>query len=310
MPPAIEIRGLTKRYGPICAVDNVDLAIEPGQVYALLGPNGAGKTTLIEIMEGYRDRDEGSVSVLGLDPRSQRDALTRRVGIVLQRGAPREGLTPREVLKFTAKLYENAMNVDEALELVGLTEHADRRGNKLSGGQQRRLDLATGVIGNPDLIFLDEPTTGFDASARRQAWQIVEGLTDRGATVLLTTHYLDEAEHLARQIGMIKDGKLIFEGDVNALRREMQTDTRISWTPPASLNLEDLPPAWSDARRGADGRLALPTQTPTQRLRELIEWASARGLGELPELAVERPDLEQMYLELVEDEAEAAEAAQ
>ena len=310
MPPAIEIRGLTKRYGPICAVDNVDLAIEPGQVYALLGPNGAGKTTLIEIMEGYRDRDEGSVSVLGLDPRSQRDALTRRVGIVLQRGAPREGLTPREVLNFTAKLYEHAMNVDEALELVGLTEHADRRGNKLSGGQQRRLDLATGVIGNPDLIFLDEPTTGFDASARRQAWQIVEGLTDRGATVLLTTHYLDEAEHLARQIGMIKDGKLIFEGDVNALRREMQTDTRISWTPPAELALEDLPPAWSDARRGADGRLALPTQTPTQRLRELIEWASARGLGELPELAVERPDLEQMYLELVEDEAEAAEPEQ
>ena len=310
MPPAIEIRGLTKRYGPIRAVDNIDLAIEPGQVYALLGPNGAGKTTLIEIMEGYRDRDEGSVSVLGLDPRSQRDALTRRVGIVLQRGAPREGLTPREVLNFTAKLYEHAMNVDEALELVGLTEHADRRGNKLSGGQQRRLDLATGVIGNPDLIFLDEPTTGFDASARRQAWQIVEGLTARGATVLLTTHYLDEAERLARQIGMIKDGKLIFEGDVNALRREMQTDTRISWTPPAELALEDLPPAWSDARRGADGRLALPTQTPTQRLRELIEWASARGVGELPELAVERPDLEQMYLELVEDEAEVAEAEQ
>lgn len=310
MPPAIEIRGLTKRYGPIRAVDNVDLAIEPGQVYALLGPNGAGKTTLIEIMEGYRDRDEGSVSVLGLDPRSQRDALTRRVGIVLQRGAPREGLTPREVLNFTAKLYEHAMDVDEALELVGLTQHADRRGNKLSGGQQRRLDLATGVIGNPDLIFLDEPTTGFDASARRQAWQIVEGLTDRGATVLLTTHYLDEAEHLARQIGMIKDGKLIFEGDVNALRREMQTDTRISWTPPADLALDDLPPAWSDARRGADGRLALPTQTPTRHLRELIEWASARSLGEPPELAVERPDLEQMYLELVEDEAEPAEAEQ
>ena len=310
MPLAIEIRGLVKRYGAVCAVDGIDLSIEPGQVYALLGPNGAGKTTLIEIMEGYRDRDEGSVAVLGLDPRNQRDALTRRVGIVLQRGAPREGLTPREVLNFTAKLYEHAMNVDEALELVGLTEHADRRGNKLSGGQQRRLDLATGVIGNPDLIFLDEPTTGFDASARRQAWQIVEGLTDRGATVLLTTHYLDEAEHLARQIGMIKDGKLIFEGDVNALRREMQTDTRISWTPPAELALEDLPPAWSDARRGADGRLALPTQTPTQRLRELIEWASARGLGELPELAVERPDLEQMYLELVEDEAEAAEPEQ
>lgn len=310
MPPAIEIRGLTKRYGPIRAVDDIDLTIDSGQVYALLGPNGAGKTTLIEIMEGYRDRDDGSVSVLGLDPRSQRDALTRRVGIVLQRGAPREGLTPREVLNFTAKLYEHAMNVDEALELVGLTEHADRRGNKLSGGQQRRLDLATGVIGNPDLIFLDEPTTGFDASARRQAWQIVEGLTDRGATVLLTTHYLDEAERLARQIGMIKDGKIIFEGDVNALRREMQTDTRISWNPPPDLALDDLPPAWSDARRAPDGALALPTQTPTRHVGELIAWAADRGLHEIPELTVERPDLEQMYLELVDDNEQPAETAQ
>ncbi len=303
-PPAIEIRGLTKHYGAIRAVDGVDLTIEAGQVYALLGPNGAGKTTLIEIMEGYRDRDAGEVAVLGLDPRSQRDALTRRVGIVLQRSTPMEGLTPREMLGFTAKLYERPMNVDEALELVGLSEHADRRGGKLSGGQKRRLDLATSVIGNPDLIFLDEPTTGFDAAARRQAWAVVEGLTARGATVLLTTHYLDEAEHLARQIGMIKDGKIIFEGDVAALRREMQTDTRIAWRPPADLAIDDLPAPWREAQRAGDGQLALPTQTPTRRLRELIDWAESRGLAELPELVVERPDLEQLYLELVEDEAE------
>lgn len=303
MPPAIEIRGLVKRYGSVRAVDGVDLSIEPGQVYALLGPNGAGKTTLIEIMEGYRDRDEGMVAVLGLDPRSQRDALTRRVGIVLQRSTPMEGLTPREMLGFTAKLYEDPMAVDEALELVGLTEHADRRGSKLSGGQKRRLDLATSVIGNPDLIFLDEPTTGFDTAARRQAWNVVRGLTERGATVLLTTHYLDEAEHLARRIGLIKDGKIIFEGDIAGLRREMQTDTRISWAPPAGLALDDLPGAWSGLRIGADGHLALPTQTPTRHLRELLDWAAARGVAELSELTVERPDLEQMYLELVEDEA-------
>ena len=309
MPPAIEVRGLVKRYGEIRAVDGVDLTIESGQVYALLGPNGAGKTTLVEIMEGYRDRDAGEVAVLGLDPGSQRDALTRRVGIVLQRSTPMEGLTPRELLSFTAKLYENPMAVDEALELVGLTEHADRRGSKLSGGQKRRLDLASSVIGNPDLIFLDEPTTGFDAAARRQAWNVVQGLTERGATVLLTTHYLDEAEHLAREIGMIKDGKIIFEGGIAALRREMQTDTRISWLPPAGLELGDLPAAWSELWRAADGHIALPTQTPTRDLRELIAWADERGLAELPELVVERPDLEQMYLELVEDAAADPERA-
>ena len=197
------------------------------------------------------------------------------------------------------------MAVDEALELVGLTEHADRRGSKLSGGQKRRLDLATSVIGNPDLIFLDEPTTGFDTAARRQAWNVVRGLTERGATVLLTTHYLDEAEHLARRIGLIKDGKIIFEGDITGLRRKMQTDTRISWAPPAGLTLDGLPGGWSDLRIGADGRLALPTQTPTRHLRELLDWAAAQGVTELPELTVERPDLEQMYLELVEDKADA-----
>ncbi len=308
MPPAISIKGVTKRYGSVTAVDSVDLEIESGQVYALLGPNGAGKTTLVEILEGYRTRDAGEVSVLGYDPQRQRGELNRHVGIVLQRSTPMEGLTPREMLNFTAKLYDNPMATDEALELVGMTDHADRRGSKLSGGQKRRLDLATSVIGNPDLIFLDEPTTGFDATARRQAWEVVRGLTERGATVILTTHYLDEAEHLSQQIGLIKDGRIIFEGDITGLRREMETETRISWHPPPGLDLSDLFEEWMAVKVGPDGRLALPTQTPTVHLARLIDWARNRGIDELPELQVERPDLEEMYLELV-DGSEALEKA-
>ena len=309
MTSAISIRGVTKRYGAVTAVNGVDLEIESGQVYALLGPNGAGKTTLIEILEGYRERDAGEVSVLGFDPQRQRGELNRHVGIVLQRSTPMEGLTPREMLNFTAKLYDHPMNTDEVLELVGLTEHADRRGSKLSGGQKRRLDLATSVIGNPDLIFLDEPTTGFDVSARRQAWEVVRGLTARGATVILTTHYLDEAEHLAQQIGMIKDGSIVFEGDMTALRREMETDTRISWQPPVGLDLSDLLEEWKFVQVGPDGRLSLPTQEPTRHLARLIDWARNRGIDELPELQVERPDLEEMYLELVDD-SQALESAE
>lgn len=301
MPPAISISGVTKQYGPVTAVDSVDLEIEAGQVYALLGPNGAGKTTLIEILEGYRQRDAGDVSVLGFDPQRQRGELNRRVGIVLQRSTPMEGLTPREMLNFSARLYDDPMNTDDALELVGLTEHADRRGSKLSGGQKRRLDLATSVIGNPDLIFLDEPTTGFDATARRQAWEVVRGLTARGATVILTTHYLDEAEHLAQKIGLIKDGRIIFEGNIAGLRREMETETRISWQPPLDVDPAELPVEWQSLRVGPDGRLSLPTQEPTRHLARLIDWSHNRGLDEIPELQVERPDLEEMYLELVDD---------
>lgn len=306
-PLAISIQGVRKRYGEVQAVDGVDLEIAAGQVYALLGPNGAGKTTLVEILEGYRKRDAGTISVLGFDPGRDRDELNRRVGIVLQRSTPMEGITPREMLSFTAKLYDNPMDVEEALALVGLTEHADRRGSKLSGGQKRRFDLATSVIGNPDLIFLDEPTTGFDATARRQAWDVVRSLTERGATVILTTHYLDEAEHLSQRLGIIKDGQIIFEGDVAGLRREMGSDTEISWRPPAAADLSALPPEWDPAQIDERGRLKHQTQQPTRETARLITWAEGQGLSEIPELQVRRPDLEELYLAMVgegEDEAD------
>ena len=296
--PAIEVSGLRKRYGAVQAVDGVDLRIETGAVYALLGPNGAGKTTTVEILEGFRKRDQGEIRVLGLDPDRQREALLRRVGVVLQKSAPIETLTAREIIAFTGKMYDDPIPVDEVLELVGMTEHADRRGTKLSGGQMRRVALAQGIIGRPDLLFLDEPTTGFDPSARQQAWEVIRRITQRGATVLLTTHYLDEAEQLADVIGVISDGKMIIEGDIGRIREQMQSATHIRWRPPAHLNDCDLPSEWAAAERSG-GMLDLATHEPTRAASELIDWARGHGIEELPGLAIEQPSLEQIYLDLV-----------
>ena len=296
--PAIEVSGLRKRYGAVQAVDGVDLRIETGAVYALLGPNGAGKTTTVEILEGFRKRDQGEIRVLGLDPDRQREALLRRVGVVLQKSAPIETLTAREIIAFTGKMYDDPIPVDEVLELVGMTEHADRRGTKLSGGQMRRVALAQGIIGRPDLLFLDEPTTGFDPSARQQAWEVIRRITQRGATVLLTTHYLDEAEQLADVIGVISDGKMIIEGDIGRIREQMRSPTHIRWRPPAHLDDRDLPPEWDAAERSG-GMLDLATHEPTRAAGELIDWARGHGIEELPGLAIEQPSLEQIYLDLV-----------
>lgn len=298
MAHAIEVAGLRKRYGAVQAVDGVDLRIEEGAVYALLGPNGAGKTTTVEILEGFRKRDEGEIRVLGLDPDRDREELLRRVGVVLQQSAPIETLTAREIIGFTGKMYDDPIPVDEVLELVGMTEHADRRGTKLSGGQMRRVALAQGIIGRPDLLFLDEPTTGFDPSARQQAWEVIRRITGRGATVLLTTHYLDEAEQLADAVGVISEGKMIIEGAVGEIHEQMESATRIRWRPPAELVPADLPSGWAGASREG-GLLNLATREPTRAAGELIDWARARGIDELPELSIERPSLEQMYLELV-----------
>ena len=309
--PAIAVRGLVKRYGAIRAADGVDLTIEAGQIYALLGPNGAGKTTTVEILEGFRHRDEGDVRVLGIDPGTGSLAYRVRIGIAFQNSAAQELLSPREILAFQAALYPAPMPPAEALELVGLSEAADRRAGKLSGGQRRRLDLASAVIGRPEVIFLDEPTTGFDPAARRQAWEVVRGLTAQGRTVLLTTHYLDEAEALADRIGIIARGKIIAEGTMDDLRRRFGGRTRIRWRHDATRlpPVAALPGAWAAAARDGDsGRVTLATSSPTRDLRALLDWAAAAGLDDLPELTVTRPTLEELYLDLVGEARPAGEA--
>jgi len=307
MTAAISVQGVTKRYGNVVALDGVDLEIPAGTVYALLGPNGAGKTTLVEILEGFRRADGGQVSVLGMDPQDRSLDFRSRIGIVLQSQGSVDQFTARELVHAWAAAYPNPMDPDAVLELVGLADHADRRGAKFSGGMKRRLDLALGVVGNPDLLFLDEPTTGFDAVARRQAWETVRSMTAQGRTILMTTHYLEEAEALSDQIGVIAHGRLIIEGTIWDLRRQLGSATRVSWRPAADLELDAIPGgnAWQQSE---SGRLTIETDRPTSLLSELIRWADAAGLDELPELWVRSPSLEELYLELV-GEHETAEAA-
>ena len=210
--PAIEVRGLTKRYGEYEAVRGIDITVRRGEVFGLLGPNGAGKTTTVEILEGYRERSDGEVSVLGHDPARRSIELRRRIGIVLQSGGIYSHVTPREALRHWAGFYPHPREVEEVLALAGLQEKADVRSRKLSGGQLRRLDFALALVGDPELIFLDEPTTGFDPAARHAAWETVRGLRDLGKTILLTTHYLDEAQELADRVAIVKDGRVLAIG--------------------------------------------------------------------------------------------------
>ena len=310
MSLAISAQGVSKRYGTVQAVDDLDLNIAEGEVYALLGPNGAGKTTLVEILEGFRKADSGEISVLGMDPADGSLAFRSRIGIVLQSQGSIDTYTARELVTAWSAAYPNPMAPEAALELVGLSEHADRRGKKFSGGMRRRLDFALGVVGNPDLLFLDEPTTGFDAVARRQSWEVVRSLSAEGRTILLTTHYLDEAEALADRIGVISGGKLIIEGSIWDLRRELGTSTRISWRPDPQLELGGLPGDGRGWQRSDSGRLTLETNEPTRLLSELIAWSASRGLDELPELWVRSPSLEEIYLELVGAESDTQASAE
>jgi ABC-2 type transport system ATP-binding protein len=288
-PWAIEVSDLHKSYGRLEAVRGVDFRVRRGEVYGLLGPNGAGKTTTVEILEGYRRRTSGRVSVLGHDPGRRERALRARVGIVLQSSGIYPHLSVREVLEHWAGLYPRPRAVDEVVELSGLSAAAHRRTRVLSGGQLRRLDLALALVGDPELIFLDEPTTGFDPAARRQAWETVRSLRSLGKTVLLTTHYLDEAQALADRVAIIKDGRILAEGA------------------PSDLGAGGLPRYRVAYRNGHGGMVERETQDPTRLLHDLTAAALARG-ERLEELSVTRPTLEDVYLELTAD-VEAREAA-
>ena len=293
---AVTVHGLRKAYGGLVAVNGIDLTVAQGEVFALLGPNGAGKTTTIEILEGYRRRDAGEVNVLGFDPERNERAFKARIGIVLQEPSVERYLTVEEAVSLYRGYYPNPLPLDEILETVGLAGQRKTPVRRLSGGQQRRLDVAIGLAGNPDLLFLDEPTTGFDPAARRNAWDMVRNLRTLGKTVLLTTHYLDEAQALADRVAIIVRGSIIAQGTPAALMsRRTAATIRFRLPPEAADLLRDLPAAEPPAVQ--DGYAALASAEPTRTLYELTRRATERGL-ELEELTVTRPSLEDVYLEL------------
>jgi ABC-2 type transport system ATP-binding protein len=301
--PVIAVRGLTKRYGDTEAVAGIDLEVRRGEIFAFLGPNGAGKTTTVEILEGFRRRSGGEVSVLGVDPEHAPGGWRDLVGVVLQETQPEPGLTVRECLRLYAGYYRAPRQIEETIALVGLAGKEDALAEQLSGGQRRRLDVALALIGDPELIFLDEPTTGFDPSARRAAWDVIDGLRKLGKTVFLTTHYMEEAESLADRIAVIAAGRIVAEGTPRTLGGRDSLDATIRFTLPDAVGEDELPPGLRALAGPAPaGTARLLTPTPLVHVRELAEWALGRGL-DLPDLEVHRPKLEDVYLALT-DEAE------
>jgi ABC-2 type transport system ATP-binding protein len=280
---AIRVEDLRKSYGADEALRGISFAIEEGEVFGLLGPNGAGKTTTVEILEGYRKRDGGTVEVLGFDPQRAERRFRERIGVVLQTSEVWQNLTPRETLLMFAGYYPRPRDVDEVLELVGLQDKQDARAKTLSGGQKRRLDLGLALVGDPQLVFLDEPTTGFDPAARRTAWEMIRSLRSLGKTVLLTTHYLDEAQQLSDRVAVLRAGQIVIIGTPSALvGRSLEAEIRY--------------------RRNGE-QVVLRTEEPTRVLHELTTKALAEG-RELEGLEVRRPSLEDVYLSLVKEEAE------
>ena len=295
--PAIEVRGLRKSYGTIEAVRGIDLQVSKGEVFALLGPNGAGKTTTVEILEGHRDRTSGDVQVLGYDPARNERGLKERIGIVLQSTGVEPFLSVEESIDLFRGYYPHPLPLEEILDATGLREQRRFRVKRLSGGQQRRLDVAIGLAGNPELLFLDEPTTGFDPSARRGAWDMVKNLQALGKTVVLTTHYMDEAEFLADRVAIMAHGEIVAEGAPADLAKETGATTITFCVGSGS---EGPPEDLRTGPAGDDGLYTIATDSPTRSLHQLTGWAVERGI-ELEELSVSRPSLEDVFLKLSAD---------
>ncbi|MBL8932501.1 MAG: ABC transporter ATP-binding protein [Kineosporiaceae bacterium] len=296
--PAIVVEGLRKAYGETQAVDGVTLQVTHGEVVALLGPNGAGKTTCVEILEGYRRRDAGRVEVLGVDPERGGRAFRERIGVVLQEAGFEDQFSVLELVRLHAGYYPRPRPVDAVIEVVGLADKRHARVKTLSGGQRRRLDLALGIIGDPELLFLDEPTTGFDPAARRKAWELIDRLRDLGTTILLTTHYMDEAEHLADRLIVIDHGRVAAEGTAEQLAARSGARTVVSFRLPNAI-VDTRLPDLAGTVRAAGATTEVVTTEPTRDLRSLTSWALDHGIA-LDGLALTRPGLEDVYLDLIE----------
>jgi ABC-2 type transport system ATP-binding protein len=293
--PAVTIRELVKNYGDVAAVRGVDLTVEDGDVFALLGPNGAGKTTIVEILEGYRDRTSGEVDVLGFDPEGNERDYKERIGIVLQESSVEREISVTEAIDHYGSFYPKRLDTDDLIEIVGLSAKADARVKTLSGGQKRRLEVALGIVGDPELVFLDEPTTGFDPAARRHAWDMIRNLTGLGKTILLTTHYMDEAQNLADRVAVIDHGVIVAEGTPDTLGGRATARTMIRFAA-GNLPIEGLPLAYSAV---VEGFVEMPTENPTKDLHTLTGWA-VEGGHDLAGLTVTRPSLEDVYLALTD----------
>jgi ABC-2 type transport system ATP-binding protein len=296
--PAVLVRGLHKSYAEVAALRGIDLVINRGEVFGLLGPNGAGKTTLVEILEGHRTRDAGEVAVLGFDPQIRSQRFRELIGVVLQGGDHVPTMTVLEAVRLYSAAYPHPLDSIEVLALLGLGDRAKARIGTLSGGQRRRLDLAIGIAGDPELIFLDEPTTGFDPSSRRRSWELVENLRTLGTTILLTTHSMDEAQHLAHRVAVIASGRIVAEGPPDAIGGAGDT-ALVGFRVPDGVRLDDLPIAGPARER--DGWVELETDAPTRDVAQLTAWAAARGV-ELTGLTVTRPTLEDVYLSLTRED--------
>jgi ABC-2 type transport system ATP-binding protein len=301
----IDVVDLRMRYGSFEAVRGIDLQVKRGEVFAFLGPNGAGKTTTVEILEGYRRRTSGEVSVLGVDPQRAGSLWRSHIGVVLQESEPERDLTVAECLRLYAGYYPTPRGVDDVMAMVGLAERADSVAYRLSGGQRRRLDVGLALIGDPELLFLDEPTTGFDPSARRAAWDMISGLRSLGVTVFLTTHYMDEAEHLADRVAVIAEGRIVAEGKPGTLAGREHAAAEIRFSLPAAATADDLPSEVSESVTDAKGvQLVVHASQPLKVLGPLVRWAEDKGY-DLPDLEVRRPSLEDVYLALTAPDANA-----